>query len=520
MTPLSIPRGVRFSSSTWIDEMRTAAAYIRVSTDDQTEFSPDAQLKRIKEYAASHDILLLPDHIYTELGVSGRSAARRPRFMALMTAAKRKPRPFDVVLIHAFDRFARSVKDSRIYKELLRDDLGIELISITEDFGGGKNSFLMESIKDVMNEYYSLNLRDEVLKGMTEKATRGQLQSTAPYGYTTDKGQLVPVEGEAENVRAIFRRFVDGDGMLTIARWLNSIGARTHRGGAFEARTVQYILSNPAYIGYLRWTPGRRKRDEMQNDRTIIAKSAHQPLVSQELFDAAREKLNLIRLRNPRHARPPEEQGDWLSGLVKCSVCGGSLVFSKAAGYNYMNCYKYSKGLCDTSNRVKTERMHSLVLDALRNFIASPDPGYILHLSKAQDVLGDLKKQKASLESRLARYKDAYLAGVDSLEDYAAYKKIIDGELSRISESISALTAADSQSADSTSADGTPEDSTSAEKALPVPRDEIRRKLTRVIEIITDPKASLRDKINAARSVIHHATWDRATRSLSVYYIF
>ncbi len=67
--------------------MRTAAAYIRVSTDDQTEFSPDAQLKRIKEYAASHDILLLPDHIYTELGVSGRSAARRPRFMALMTAA-------------------------------------------------------------------------------------------------------------------------------------------------------------------------------------------------------------------------------------------------------------------------------------------------------------------------------------------------------------------------------------------------------------------------------------------------
>ena len=93
--------------------MRTAAAYIRVSTDDQTEFSPDAQLKRIKEYAASHDILLLPDHIYTELGVSGRSAARRPRFMALMTAAKRKPRPFDVVLIHAFDRRSRKTAACR-----------------------------------------------------------------------------------------------------------------------------------------------------------------------------------------------------------------------------------------------------------------------------------------------------------------------------------------------------------------------------------------------------------------------
>ena len=52
------------------DKIRTAACYVRVSTDDQTEFSPDAQLKDIKKYAKNHDIFILPEHIYREEGIS------------------------------------------------------------------------------------------------------------------------------------------------------------------------------------------------------------------------------------------------------------------------------------------------------------------------------------------------------------------------------------------------------------------------------------------------------------------
>ena len=37
---------------------RTAAAYIRVSTEDQTEYSPAAQLRELREYAAANDLLL------------------------------------------------------------------------------------------------------------------------------------------------------------------------------------------------------------------------------------------------------------------------------------------------------------------------------------------------------------------------------------------------------------------------------------------------------------------------------
>ena len=89
-----------------------AAAYIRVSTDDQTEYSPDAQLAAMRRYAEANDILIDPAHIYRDEGISGRSAAKRPGFQAMISAAKRKDHPFDIILVHKLDRFARSREDS------------------------------------------------------------------------------------------------------------------------------------------------------------------------------------------------------------------------------------------------------------------------------------------------------------------------------------------------------------------------------------------------------------------------
>lgn len=76
------------------DKTKTAACYVRVSTDDQTEFSPDAQLKDIKKYAKNHDIVILPEHIYREEGISGRLASKRTKFQELIAAAKSNPKPF------------------------------------------------------------------------------------------------------------------------------------------------------------------------------------------------------------------------------------------------------------------------------------------------------------------------------------------------------------------------------------------------------------------------------------------
>ena len=102
--------------------MKIGAAYVRVSTEEQIEFSPDSQIKKIKEYAKQNDIILPEEFIFIDEGISGKYAKKRPEFMKMIGTAKMRPKPFDVILVWKFSRFARNRQDSIVYKSMLRKD--------------------------------------------------------------------------------------------------------------------------------------------------------------------------------------------------------------------------------------------------------------------------------------------------------------------------------------------------------------------------------------------------------------
>jgi site-specific DNA recombinase len=181
--------------------IQRAALYIRVSTMDQIEFSPDAQTSALREYAKKNKMIILDEHIYIDEGISGRRAEKRPAFQAMIKSAKQKNRVFDVILVHKFDRFARSREDSVVYKSLLRKECGIKVVSITEQLEDDKFSIILESMLEAMAEYYSLNLADEVKKGMTEKAKRGGLQCSPSFGYRVEENTLVINPEESKIVK-------------------------------------------------------------------------------------------------------------------------------------------------------------------------------------------------------------------------------------------------------------------------------------------------------------------------------
>ena len=54
--------------------MKVVAAYIRVSTEDQTELSPESQVKMIRDYAKAHDMVLPEEYIFQDAGISGKTA--------------------------------------------------------------------------------------------------------------------------------------------------------------------------------------------------------------------------------------------------------------------------------------------------------------------------------------------------------------------------------------------------------------------------------------------------------------
>ena len=87
--------------------MKTGALYIRVSTEDQSELSPDAQKRLLLDYAKKNEIIVSKDFIFAE-SVSGRHAQKRPEFQRMIATAKQPSQPFcpESGRIHSLQEYA------------------------------------------------------------------------------------------------------------------------------------------------------------------------------------------------------------------------------------------------------------------------------------------------------------------------------------------------------------------------------------------------------------------------------
>lgn len=476
---------------------KIAAAYIRVSTDDQAEYSPDAQLAEIRKYASAHGYVLPNEFIFLDEGISGKRTDKRPEFNRMIGTAKQKPRPFDAILLWKFSRFARNREDSIVFKSMLRKELGIDVISISEPLADDKMSIIMEAMIEAMDEYYSLNLAEEVKRGMTEKARRGGLQSNPSFGYRVEQNMLVPIPEEAALIRSIFDRFIAGEGLFPIAKWLNGLGVRTHRGNRFENRTVEYILRNPVYIGKMRWNPSGRTRRDFSNENIILADAQHQPLISPETWDAAQRRMAAVKAQWKYHGRPITEHKRWMSGLIRCADCGSTLVF---ASPHYWKCNGYVHGRCRSTQHIADEKLTEMLLTLMERDTQGDLPiSYQTVRSKPQaaDEAALLQEQRAQLDAKLARLREAYLSGVEDLASYAAAKSTLESRAAQLDQRIQSLS--------------TPADQKAADLLM-------KEQISRCLEVLKDPNATMEQKHSASHSAIERCIFSRSNNSLRIFY--
>lgn len=408
--------------------MKIAAAYVRVSTEDQTELSPTSQIKQIREYAKNHGYIVPDEFVFADEGISGKNTQKRPAFNRMIGLAKTKPKPFECILLWKYSRFARNREDSIVYKSMLRKQLGIDVISISESLGDDKMSILIEALIEAMDEYYSINLAEEVKRGMTERVSRGEAVSVPAYGYDIEEGKYIINEAEAEVVRQIFSDFNSGVGTVTIARNLNAIGIKTKRGKLWENRTVKYILHNPVYIGKIRWNPEEITGLNYDHEKIMLVDGIHEPLLTKELWDSVQEKFSLIkRTRKPREKSNPNPNY-MLYGLMRCGACGGTLTQSRDG----LQCHKYAHGICDTSHYISLSKANAAVIDLIQHTLEN---GIFTLTPKKQDVSTQqaamIDKQIQNEKNKLLRVKEAFEYGVDTLEEYKENKNKI---LQKISE--------------------------------------------------------------------------------------
>ena len=256
-----------------LSERKTGAIYIRVSTDKQEELSPDAQLRLLMDYAKTNHTDIPMEYIFQDNGISGRKANKRPAFQQMIALAKSKEHPIDTIIVWKFSRFARNQEESIVYKSLLKKN-NVDVVSVSEPLIDGPFGSLIERIIEWMDEYYSIRLSGEVMRGMTQNALRGHYQGDAPIGYQSP-GNKKPPEKDPKTIQIPIMMkdlLLSGSSLLQIARKLNEHGYRTKHGNLWDARGVRYVLENPFYAGISRWNYTDRGRQLKPADEVIYTK--------------------------------------------------------------------------------------------------------------------------------------------------------------------------------------------------------------------------------------------------------
>ena len=403
---------------------RRAVAYVRESTEEQGKgFSPEGQRQAIASYARDHGFDLLDEYMDFE---SGRKVDKRDEFQRLIGDAG--AHKFDAVLIFHTSRFARNTIEAKHYKKLLRSELGIEVISVTQPLGDANDpaAFLAESVHEIFDEYYSVSLSFWTTMGLKEKARQGFLTGGLAWGYLKgEDGIAIPDPERAPLVLAIFEHLRHRPLLAPRHRPMAQRHAASGRRAATcSAPTPCATCSgNLTYCGYV--TAQRSTSKEIRGK--------HEPLISEELFDRCAD-LRRQRTTTKNPGRPSPNY--LLRSIVRCERCGGRMhgqTSGKKKEPRYYCANRSKRHTCDQplAHAHKVEEQIAAFVAAFKPSTAMRDE--ILHRLASQEPGDeDTTRRQRQLKDRRRRLRDLYELGDLDKTTYVSKRDTIDAELDRL----------------------------------------------------------------------------------------
>ncbi len=390
------------------EALTPAALYARVSSDRQdVDLSVSAQLRALRDYAEKNGYAVAREYI--DEAESGR-VADRPQFQKMLNEAARPNAPFEEILVWKFSRFTRKREHAVAFKAMLRRR-GVKVVSITEHADDSPTGKLMEAIIESIDEFYSENLAQEVMRGMREAASRGFWMTTRPpYGYRKVSVQDGPkkrprleLDSSADAVvRRMFQMAREGKSVLDIAKTLNQEGIASPMGKRWSKTVVYATLTNEAYTGTVVW--GADAKDKAP---PVRVEDAFPAIVSHDEF---RRVARMLRSRAPSLVHPRRASSPYLlSGLLKCRRCGTAFTGqeAKSGQFAYYVCNSLATrgaGTCDAP-RLNAKRFERLIVDQIReNILTESNIRDLVKLvSEEMDGVAHEQRQKLeTIESELA----------------------------------------------------------------------------------------------------------------------
>ena len=314
------------------DAKPTAAAYVRMSTDNQN-YSVSHQLHCIIEYAQRHGIEIIKT--YTDEGRSGLDFSSRPGLRCLIEDVQSGVVPFQSILAYDVSRWGRFQDlDESAYYEYICRRAGVAIVYCAEDFenNGSSVSSIIKSVKRAMAAEYSRELSTKVFAAQCRFvemgfkqggragfglrrvpiSASGKAKTALGFGerknHPTDRVVLVPgPSDELETLRGIYDWYVlERLSESEIAFLLNAMEAPRECGRPWTRDCVRDVLTNEKYIGNIIYNRAsfKLRKYHVENPASMWIQriGAFPPLIPVALFRKAQQE------RKHRLAPIPKEE--------------------------------------------------------------------------------------------------------------------------------------------------------------------------------------------------------------------
>ena len=416
------------------DAKRRVAGYARVSTDNDEQFtSYEAQVDYYTNYIKSHDGWEFVD-VYTDEGISGTHTAKRTGFQNMIKDALAGK--IDLILTKSVSRFARNTVDSLTTIRNLKAK-GIEVYFEKENIWtfDSKGEVLLTIMSSLAQEE-SRSISENILWGMRKCYEDGKVSVAYSTFLGYDKGEdgnLAVNPAQAETVKFIYSRFLEGKTPYTIAQELMERGDKTGTGNEhWDSEAVIRIHTNEKYAGnailqktYKTDLLAKRKINKGEVQKYFVREN-HKAIISQEEYDITQLELEERKATLRQHSAKSV-----FSGKIICGDCGqayGSKLWHSTDKYRrtiwQCNAKFHNEQKCTTPHLTEDE-IKEVFVKALNKLITDKD-SVITDLKEIRTMLLDTSELEKQLSETLIELE--YAQGL--VKSYFDGKPITDEDVS------------------------------------------------------------------------------------------
>lgn len=428
-----------------------AVAYARYSSDNQNPESIDQQFEVIRDWAEKNSYQIIKT--YADEAETGTNDDR-DSFLEMISESA--DMDYNFVLVYKSNRFARNKWDAAIYKKILRDNdkkvIYVTQPALNEDT---PEAMLMETMFEGMDQYYSLDLARDVIRGHKKNAEACKHNGgIPPLGFNVDPVTKTYEINEQESgaVQKIFLMYDSGFSYDKIIDELNSLGFRTKTGKTFAKNSISDILRNEKYIGTYIYNRRQHKikgkrnnRKDKPSDQITRIPGGMPQIIDQDLWDRVQARMT-SRSHNMGERASNKAKVDYLlTGIIECGLCGFKMVGKGGGSKNGKKRQDFY--ICNNRERrheckakmIGKDLIERLVIEELEKKILNPQvfPALAAEIHKNMtSYSGESKKEIIYLKAELTKNQVKINNLLTMIEEGTGSKTLLDRLAQRETEQV------------------------------------------------------------------------------------